>query len=380
MADLGQAFLELGMLGGGMYSGDPLAGLTRMAEHRRRMQEMRGVQEWRLAEQRRAEAMQRLQLQQWKAEQAEAQRAAREQEAMMAIAPQVTEQMGYTGPMAELISQRPAFLERALTQYMQAAPGAAPGMAPGAMMTPPGLLSRKELTGEFDLSKYTPESVQTMLAQGTAQGGYNPNLLQTKPEEFGFKEETQLRSETARRIEPIRTAVAQGKQLGQLLKRKGPVSDVASIYSLIRFLDPGSVVREGEIGLVSSAQGLWSQITSMMQRAQGQGFLTDEMRQDLGATVNDLMGLYQTQYGNFRDYYTNIAKGLPGISSERVLGAPIQFPTGAKAPAAPPPTPGTTGFNPAAEVPSTPELDAFMREYGEAQPPRRTGRGRNRPR
>lgn len=70
-----------------------------------------------------------------------------------------------------------------------------------------------------------------------------------------------------------------------------PQSDVAAIYAYIRMLDPGSVVREGEVklastlprSLVTKIQGLWQNVTTGTQ-------MTDAQREDMRNQTRVLMG------------------------------------------------------------------------------------------
>ena len=125
-------------------------------------------------------------------------------------------------------------------------------------------------------------------------------------------------------VSDIREAVGSGRTLMTSLKGEGPYHDLTTVYSLIRFLDPGSVVREGEVSLLQSATGLWNQIQSELKKASGQGFITGPQKTQLRGLVTDLMKEYE-QTAQTRLQRAKEQAGAFGMSWDVVRPAPIRF-------------------------------------------------------
>ena len=60
-----------------------------------------------------------------------------------------------------------------------------------------------------------------------------------------------------------------------------PADDLAMIYQMVKLLDPGSVVREGEINLTRAARSLGTQVTGYWSKLKSGKLLTPEERQNI---------------------------------------------------------------------------------------------------
>lgn len=85
-------------------------------------------------------------------------------------------------------------------------------------------------------------------------------------------------------------------------------SDLNLIYGLGKIMDPGSVVREGEMVMANNTQGIQERLNGMISSLQGGAMLTPQSRQALMAEAYGRMQSYETEFGAARAHYTDIAK------------------------------------------------------------------------
>ena len=199
----------------------------------------------------------------------------------------------------------------------------------GTFKRPPGMGGDRLPSGGF----YTPEQFDKQFKEQAddvtpeswlaARTAGDPRLLRRK---YSFEEESKMRGEYAPKIERIRSAANAGAQIEGLLKAQGEFRDIGSLYAIIKFLDPDSVVREGEAHLVQNAQGLWTRIQSNLQKAQSKGFITDAMRRDIRSMVDDIMVVYKKQHDKWMDDARKKVGLYPGMREEAVMPLSVDFP------------------------------------------------------
>jgi hypothetical protein len=97
-----------------------------------------------------------------------------------------------------------------------------------------------------------------------------------------------------------------------------PSGDLALIYSYMKLLDPGSVVRETEFEMVGRSQGLPAQIQMMYNRLIRNGQLDDQTRREIRSQGRLLLTAQERQYQHIQSQYGNIARRLR-LSPESVL-------------------------------------------------------------
>lgn len=96
--------------------------------------------------------------------------------------------------------------------------------------------------------------------------------------------------------------------------------DLDMIYSVGKILDPGSVVREGEMILVKDANSPIAKILGTTRFVLGKGGrLPPEYRQQLIAMLEQRVGSYQQGYDQERTAYGRYA-GEQGLDSDQVIG------------------------------------------------------------
>lgn len=181
-----------------------------------------------------------------------------------------------------------------------------------------------------------PESKERRIVKGADGFNYYPDTGERvlpgvvqpaeTPEAPKLGDVFKLRQAASKDLAPVRQAAYAGKSLKALLIKPGPFRDVASVYSLVKMLDPESVVREGEVALMNSASSLYDRLMVSLDKAKKGGALGPEVRRDAMETVAELMSLYEQQGKAITDDYSDFA-GRNNLNAKDVLGRPLDFPT-----------------------------------------------------
>jgi hypothetical protein len=111
-----------------------------------------------------------------------------------------------------------------------------------------------------------------------------------------------------------------------------PAGDFALIYGVGKILDPGSVVREGEMGMVIKSGSPAERVNGFLQYLQGNGRLTPQMRKELNAMLGNAVGERETVYKQARSTYEGLATERGYDPAKIFVGSPE---VGSAAPAAP---------------------------------------------
>jgi hypothetical protein len=90
--------------------------------------------------------------------------------------------------------------------------------------------------------------------------------------------------------------------------RNTKAADLNMVYGLGKIMDPGSVVREGEIQMANNAQGWQEKLNGIIAQINGQGGLTPEGRQALMAEAHSRMQSYKMMYDQDAQRYRGIAQ------------------------------------------------------------------------
>lgn len=117
-----------------------------------------------------------------------------------------------------------------------------------------------------------------------------------------------LRDEFNKQVEPIKIVSSQYQNAKKGAKAESAAGDMTLVYSLMKALDPGSTVREGEYAQGEQLTGLAGRWAQLYNKAiDGQKLLPDT-RKDILGRVGDI---YQSQvpfYQSAKSRYTDIAK------------------------------------------------------------------------
>jgi hypothetical protein len=126
----------------------------------------------------------------------------------------------------------------------------------------------------------------------------------------GFDNTLKLRGDF--RSEPIYKAhndVASAyAQIKAGLAMGSPAGDLAGATKIMKILDPGSVVRESELGMALAANGLADRLTNYAQMTLSGQKLTPQQRVDFRKLADSLFAESQKMYTAKQSEYTDIAK------------------------------------------------------------------------
>lgn len=141
----------------------------------------------------------------------------------------------------------------------------------------------------------------------TGQKGFD-NALKLRD---GFKAEPIYKAHTE-----VESAYSQIKQS---LKQASPAGDLAGATKIMKILDPGSVVRESELGMAMQASGLLDRVQHYATNIFNGTKLTPSQRADFQRLADALYGESLKQYNAKRGEYEGIAT-RNGLNVDDVIG------------------------------------------------------------
>lgn len=193
-----------------------------------------------------------------------------------------------------------------------------------------------------------------------AEGGPKPVDLGTPPPTVGTKGIDDLRKEFSG-LAPVKTFAVQTDAYSRIAasaQDPSAAGDLALIFSYMKMLDPGSVVREGEFANAQNAAGVPERIQAMYNNVLTGERLTPETRMDFLTRAEKIYSGAKREYQNVREQYEGIAidRGYP------INQALIDFSyTGPSI--LPPPAPSAPQPAPSAPPPQAPTIiDGFQIE------------------
>jgi hypothetical protein len=175
-----------------------------------------------------------------------------------------------------------------------------------------------------------------------ARAGAASNNISVNTGQKGFDNTLKLRGDF--RSEPIYKAhqdvQSAYSQISTALKQNSPAGDLAGATKLMKILDPGSVVRESELGMAMAASGALDRLYNYADMVTRGTKLTPTQRQDFQVLADSLYAESANLYNAKRGEYEGIAQ-RNGLNTLDVLGEPDKFspkpakPAGAKPSRAP---------------------------------------------
>jgi hypothetical protein len=154
-----------------------------------------------------------------------------------------------------------------------------------------------------------------------ARSGASVNNVSVNTGQKGFDNTLKLRGDF--RSEPIYKAHQEVRsahsQITAALKQASPAGDLAGATKLMKILDPGSVVRESELGMAMAASGAMDRMTNYAQMALSGQKLTPTQRKDFQALSDSLLNESSKQYNAKRGEYKGISE-RNGLNERDVLG------------------------------------------------------------
>lgn len=205
---------------------------------------------------------------------------------------------------------------------------------------PPVVEVFDETTGQPRKMQWNPgagkyEPMGGVKAGGGGVGGGFESVKQRADVEEGLRKEVFT---TNKDYMVIRDAAAKVEAIAQ---QPSAASDVALIYSFMKILDPGSVVRETEYATAQNAAGVPDQIRNVFNRILSGERLGDVQRNDF---LNQARTLAKTQAGQYEKalkQYQGVAERLGVDPRNVILDQPGQDQGGSPAAPAGMPQPGS---------------------------------------
>lgn len=99
--------------------------------------------------------------------------------------------------------------------------------------------------------------------------------------------------------------------------------DISLIFSFMKILDPGSVVREGEFATAQNAAGIPERIRASYNKALEGTRLTPSQRDDFKSTAYTTINSQKQQFDQLTTYYTNIAN-RQGANPQDIIYNPFE--------------------------------------------------------
>ena len=134
-----------------------------------------------------------------------------------------------------------------------------------------------------------------------------------------FKNERDLRNDfaglpTTKAFKETQSAY---DQIKVAIKKESPAGDLAAATKIMKILDPGSVVRESELGMAMAATGAMDRVSNYADMVIKGTKLTPSQRKDFGELSAQLYGAAADRYNKSADEYQGVAKDY-NLNSDRV--------------------------------------------------------------
>jgi hypothetical protein len=114
-------------------------------------------------------------------------------------------------------------------------------------------------------------------------------------------------------------------QIQESLKKANPIGDVAAATKIMKLLDPGSVVRESELGIAMAATGKIDRLTNYVDMWKNGTLLTPTQRNEFNALATELFSASSKAYNDKRNEYAGFGAKY-GIDANQALGAVVPVP------------------------------------------------------
>ena len=120
-------------------------------------------------------------------------------------------------------------------------------------------------------------------------------------------------------------------QVISALDQGTPIGDVAGATKIMKLLDPGSVVRESELGIAMAASGRMDRLKFYFDNWASGNKLTPTQRSDFKQLSNELYAAAGQAYNQKRGEYLDFGSST-GVDLDKALGAPANIPSVIRAP------------------------------------------------
>ena len=189
------------------------------------------------------------------------------------------------------------------------------------------------------LSEITPENLEKVFntyarfRQGTDKPGTVVNITEGQK---GLENEIRVSSQF--KGEPVYKAFQEVKsaygQITNAIDLRSPAGDLAAATKIMKLLDPGSVVRESELGMAMQATGLVDRIRGFADNVIKGTKLTEQQRTDFRRLADSLYADSARSYNSKLGEYQNLGARY-GLNTS-ALGSPVDITEAAPKPPAQP--------------------------------------------
>lgn len=178
------------------------------------------------------------------------------------------------------------------------------------------------IAGDYATGKLTKEQAQTKMSEAAADYGVKKTTTSANSNQMTDNERalmTQFRGEQI--VKDYNNILGEKGTIDAYIQNGvGGPSDLATIFTFMKGLDPTSVVRESEYNTAAASgnifQGVWSKFNGYFKDKGG--FLPDNVKQEFQNLVNQKLAVKQKQYDNVKKNYEDIAK-RQGLDSRNVI-------------------------------------------------------------
>ena len=134
--------------------------------------------------------------------------------------------------------------------------------------------------------------------------------IRKKDADFRLNSETDLRKEFSglTAVKEFSTVQTAHKQVINALNNPSAANDLAAATKFMKLLDPGSVVRESELGMAMAATGAIDLMGNYLQRLQNGERLNPAQRADFKKAAELAYKAAEDTYGQIRQQYVDLAK------------------------------------------------------------------------
>ena len=134
-----------------------------------------------------------------------------------------------------------------------------------------------------------------------------------------FKNERDLRNDfaglpTTKAFNEVQSA---HDQIKVAIKKESPAGDLAAATKIMKILDPGSVVRESELGMAMAATGAMDRVSNYASMVMSGAKLTPSQRKDFSELATQLHSAAASRYNASADEYRGIASDY-GLKADRI--------------------------------------------------------------
>ena len=115
-------------------------------------------------------------------------------------------------------------------------------------------------------------------------------------------------------------------QVQSSLKQENPIGDVAAATKIMKLLDPGSVVRESELGIAMAATGKMDRLQNYVTNWKDGTKLTPRQRQEFQNLATELYAAAGQAYNMKRNEFSDFGSKY-NLDANKALGAPATIPS-----------------------------------------------------